>query len=264
MKVKRKLYFVIPFLILVLVFSLTGCTNPCESKEAKQYLENASSKYEIFMEKYKLANSTPRINLAPIIADMQDIKIEFNGFNPPSGCKELLNAHKIYLEGMNCVIDGYIAFQSQKEDSDIVMIFIEAENLFDNADNIIKDFDNGELFLTARIRFFNDASVEESESKEPKLKLLDYNFNRENDYIITSGQVENISEENLENVEILVKFLDEDDNFIKSDSALIDYNPILSGQISPFEVITTDNPLIKRYSISFKDLLGGKINHIKE
>lgn len=263
MKVGRRIYFIVPFLILVLVFSLTGCTNPCESKEAKQYLENASSKYEIFMEKYKLANSTPRINLAPIIADMQDIKIEFNGFNPPAGCKELLNAHKIYLEGMNCVIDGYIAFQSQEDDLDVMMKFREAEDLFDDTEDIIKNFEGSDLFLNVRFKFFSNETSEESGMGEPKLKLLDYNFDREYDYIIVQGQVKNISKESLKNVEALVEFFDEDDNFIKKDSALIDYNPILSNQTSPFEVITTDNPEIARYRVSFKNLLDGKINHIK-
>ena len=40
---------------------------------------------------------------------------------------------------------------------------------------------------------------------------------------------------------------------------LIEYNPVLSEQTSPFEVITTDNPAIARYQISFKFLLGNTI-----
>ena len=46
-------------------------------------------------------------------------------------------------------------------------------------------------------------------------------------------------------------------------SALIDYNPIVPDQISTFTVMTTDNPEISRYRVSFKDLLGGMIEHIE-
>jgi len=259
-----KLKFIITFSIIVFIVVLIGCSNPCENKEAKQYLENASKKYEVFMEKYKLANSTSRMNLTPVISDMQDIKTEFNELNPPAKCEELVEAHKLYLEGMNCAIDSYIAFQSQEDDVDVMMKFIETENLFDGAEDIIKNFEGSDLFLDARFKSFSNETSKESGVVETKLKLLDYNFNREYDYITVQGQVKNISKENLEDIEVVVEFFDESDNFIKKDSALIEYNPILSEQTSPFEVISTDNPEIERYRISFKELMGGKINHIKE
>ena len=73
------------------------------------------------------------------------------------------------------------------------------------------------------------------------------------------GQVKNISSERLEAVEAVVEFYDSEGNFVKSDSALIDYNPILPGQTSPFSVLSTDNPAIKRYSVTFKFLFDGTI-----
>jgi hypothetical protein len=42
-----------------------------------------------------------------------------------------------------------------------------------------------------------------------------------------------------------------------SDDALIDYNPILPGQKSPFKVYATWNPAMDNASISFK-FMGGK------
>jgi len=93
-----------------------------------------------------------------------------------------------------------------------------------------------------------------------KLELLSTNTERSSGFMTLEGQVKNISNESLENVTAVVEYYDSADNFIKSDSALIDYNPILPGQTSPFSVITTDNPEIKRYSVSFKFLLGGTIN----
>ena len=92
-----------------------------------------------------------------------------------------------------------------------------------------------------------------------KLQLLSTNDERAYDYITIYGQVKNISNESLENVMAVVEYYTSDGTFVKSDDALIDYNPILPNQTSPFEVITTDNPAIKRYSVSFKFLFGGTI-----
>ena len=41
---------------------------------------------------------------------------------------------------------------------------------------------------------------------------------------------------------------------------MIEYNPVLANQTSPFKVMTSDNPAIKKASIDFKELMGGTIN----
>jgi len=78
---------------------------------------------------------------------------------------------------------------------------------------------------------------------------------------MVSGSLErrNISGEKMENVMAVGEFYDENDNFIKSAEALIEYNPILPGQSSPFSVLTTDNPVIKNGKIVFKAFWGGTI-----
>ncbi len=78
-------------------------------------------------------------------------------------------------------------------------------------------------------------------------------------YVEAKGQVKNISGMSLEDVEVVVTYYDKDGNFITSDSALIDFNPILDGQVSPFIVYTIYNPAMKTASIEFKFLLGGTI-----
>lgn len=93
------------------------------------------------------------------------------------------------------------------------------------------------------------------------LQLLSSINERAYSYITMSGEVKNISGSRLENVLAVVSYYTEDDTFVKSADALIDYNPILSGQTSPFEVITTDNPAITRFRISFKFLFGGTISY---
>ena len=91
------------------------------------------------------------------------------------------------------------------------------------------------------------------------LQLLSASHERAYDYITMSGEVKNISSKNLENVMVVVNYYTDDGTFVKSDDALIDYNPILPGQTSPFECITTDNPAIKRFKITFKFMFGGTI-----
>ncbi len=93
-----------------------------------------------------------------------------------------------------------------------------------------------------------------------KLALLSNTSDRSYNFITVSGEVANISNEKLANVEVVVNFYGSDGIFIKSDSALIQYNPILSGQTSPFKAITTDNPAISNFKVNFSYLFGGTIS----
>ena len=63
----------------------------------------------------------------------------------------------------------------------------------------------------------------------------------------------------LKDVEVVVTYYDKNGNFIISDSALIDFNPILDGQVSPFTVHTIYNPAMRTARIEFKFLFGGTI-----
>jgi hypothetical protein len=79
-------------------------------------------------------------------------------------------------------------------------------------------------------------------------------------YHYIEGQVKNVSDQPLRNVAAVAIWSDKDGNFIKSDDALIDYNPILPGQTSPFKTISSGNPAMERYRVEFKTLLGGTLN----
>jgi hypothetical protein len=95
----------------------------------------------------------------------------------------------------------------------------------------------------------------------PKLALLSANgYEAEvGGYHYIEGQVKNVSDEPLQNVMVVGTWYDKDGNFIKFDDALIDYNPILPGQTSPFKTISTGNPAMARYSVGFKTLFGGSL-----
>ena len=93
-----------------------------------------------------------------------------------------------------------------------------------------------------------------------ELKNVTYTKEKDTGFIITEGLITNISSKSISDVLAVVQLYDDNDNFIKSADALIEYNPILSGQSSPFKVITSDNPAIQQGKIEFKYFSGGTIS----
>ena len=68
------------------------------------------------------------------------------------------------------------------------------------------------------------------------------------------------SDRSLQNVTAVASWFDKDGNFIKSADALIDFNPILPGQTSPYKTITSSNFAMARFTIEFKTLMGGSLS----
>lgn len=96
-------------------------------------------------------------------------------------------------------------------------------------------------------------------SPDPQLRVGSENFTKESDFDIVAGEITNISGESLGNVEAVTTFYDASGNVVKTEDALIDYNPILPGQTSPYKTMATDNPLIKREKTAFQVLGGSEI-----
>lgn len=95
----------------------------------------------------------------------------------------------------------------------------------------------------------------------PLLELQTWRWGENYSYATAEGSVKNISGRSLEHVTAVVQFYDKNGNFITSADALIDYNPILPNQISPFKVMATYNPEMKKAGVEFKYLMGGTIEH---
>jgi len=92
------------------------------------------------------------------------------------------------------------------------------------------------------------------------LELLNWRWSSEHGYVTAEGQVKNISGKKLENVEALVTWYDKNGDMITSDGSLIEYNPILPGQTSPFKVMERYNPAMQKASIEFKFMWGNRIS----
>lgn len=78
-------------------------------------------------------------------------------------------------------------------------------------------------------------------------------------YMVVEGEVKNISSESLRNVAVLVSWYTQDGTHVTSDDTLIEYNPILPGQTSPYKSMVSANPAAKTFKVSFKHLVGGAI-----
>jgi len=96
----------------------------------------------------------------------------------------------------------------------------------------------------------------------PQLEVTDWKCSSSYGYEIMEGEVKNISNESLKNVEAVASYYTKDETFVTSDSALIEYNPILPNQVSPFKITTTRNPAMNNCKLNFKFLMGGNIKTI--
>lgn len=79
-------------------------------------------------------------------------------------------------------------------------------------------------------------------------------------YVEATGQVRNLTNQPLENVQATVSFFTSDGTFITSSDALIEYNPLMPGQTSPWRVLEQHNPQMQRARVEFKELFGGTIS----
>lgn len=134
-------------------------------------------------------------------------------------------------------------------------------------DELLAKFPESSLTYKAKeIKAANQRKIKEKEETALKrgcdLELITWSWSTTagGRYVEARGQVKNISGQSLRNVEAVVNFYDRSGNFITSSSALIEFNPILADQTSPFTVMETYNPAMHTAGIQFKFLMGGTIS----
>lgn len=92
-----------------------------------------------------------------------------------------------------------------------------------------------------------------------RLALISASCKTEYGYHECKGFVKNLTNQSLRNVEIVITWVDVNGVPQEADDSLIEYNPILAGQESPWSVFGKANPSLTRFRVSAKDLLGGSI-----
>ncbi len=80
-------------------------------------------------------------------------------------------------------------------------------------------------------------------------------------YVEVEGEVRNVSGAPLDGVQVVASFYDGGNQFITSDSAMVQYQPLLAGQTSPFKVMAIANPAMHTARVEFKKLFGGRLEH---
>ena len=95
----------------------------------------------------------------------------------------------------------------------------------------------------------------------PSLEVQSFNCVKEHSYVYVRGEVKNISSQKLENVMAVGEFRTKSGDLVKTEDALLEYNPIMPGQTSPYEAGGTDNPEITNCNVSFKHLFGTPISY---
>lgn len=105
-----------------------------------------------------------------------------------------------------------------------------------------------------------DAAIDKIRAEaKPKLRVNSWRCYTEHGYWHVAGTVTNITSSNLDKVTAVATFETKEGQFVKTDDAMIDYQPIMPGQTSPFDVITTGNPSIWQCRLAFKHLFGAAI-----
>lgn len=98
------------------------------------------------------------------------------------------------------------------------------------------------------------------QSTEPPLKLLSMrDVESSQMYFRIVGEVQNVSNEKLSSIRAVITTYDSSDNLVSTEDALIEYNPLMPGQTSPYTVLIRQNPEIKSYKINFIQGFGSTV-----
>jgi hypothetical protein len=93
-----------------------------------------------------------------------------------------------------------------------------------------------------------------------QLQLISWNCAVEGGWVFVRGEVKNVSKASIADLEA-VATLRADKTFVKSELGFVQYDPLLAGQTSPFQLLTPDNPAIDLAQISFQADGGGTIDY---
>lgn len=94
----------------------------------------------------------------------------------------------------------------------------------------------------------------------PDLKISGFKCVTEHGYVSVSGMVKNNTHRSIDRLMSVGIFSTSSGDFIKSADAMVDFQPLLPGQSSPFRSMTTDNPAIKNCRVTFKTMFGGEVS----
>lgn len=107
-----------------------------------------------------------------------------------------------------------------------------------------------------------DSELQASATPTPEIEVLSYRgYERASGFYSVEGQVRNTTTEPIRSVFAVATWYGANGEFITTDDALIEYQPLMPSQTSPFQVLTNGNPLMKRFTVEFKTGNGRQLRH---
>lgn len=97
----------------------------------------------------------------------------------------------------------------------------------------------------------------------PELKIKSWRCDIEENYTYVRGEVKNLTDQKIEHVLAVATYKNKAGELVKSDDALLDFDPLMPGQTSPFKVITRNNPEITNCELSFATMRGRQLIAVK-
>lgn len=91
------------------------------------------------------------------------------------------------------------------------------------------------------------------------LEILNWSWTKDEKYVEAVGQVKNISNDRLFNVQAVVGWFDKSDSLITYERSLVEFDPIMPGQTSPFKITARFNPMMDTAVLRFKQLGGSEL-----
>ncbi len=118
---------------------------------------------------------------------------------------------------------------------------------------------------TARRAPFATSAPAPTAPAPPPLLLGSWAFNilSGGSYVEVAGTVTNQSGRSLEHVQAVVTFKDKSGGFVTTDTGMVEYDPLLPGQTSPWKVMARHNPAMETAHVGFKTMFGGSLDFEK-
>jgi hypothetical protein len=115
------------------------------------------------------------------------------------------------------------------------------------------------MWYTVKVCAAQASIAKPEQEKKFELKLLSFNCSHQYGFATVEGEVKNVSGAPIADLMVVSSHYASDDTFIRSDDAMVEYNPILPGQTSPFKTIGSYNPAMATCNVAFKRMFGGRV-----
>lgn len=97
---------------------------------------------------------------------------------------------------------------------------------------------------------------------EPRaqVELLSWHWSREHGFIKAEGEVRNLTNQPITRLWAVVTFYTTNETLVTSDESVVEFDPLMPQQTSPFDVMVRDNPQISGATVRFRTARAGELS----